>query len=139
MKRCLLLFAIIMIALSQIYAQTKNEKKEGGMLIRISEIEVYPQYLDEYLTAAKNVGSTSVKEEEGVICIFPMQLKRDSSQIRIVEIYASDKAYKHHIQTDHFQKYKTGTLHMVKSLDLVDMNALDAENMQLIFKKMSEN
>lgn len=106
------------------------------MLIRISEIEVHPQYLKEYLTYASTVGATSVNEEQGVICIYPMQMKRDSTQIRILEIYASPEAYRHHIQTAHFRKYKTDTLHMVKSLDLVDMRALDPAGMPQIFLKM---
>ena len=33
------------------------------MLIRMSEIEVYPQYLKEYLEYASVVGATSVKED----------------------------------------------------------------------------
>lgn len=107
-----------------------------NMLVRISEIEVYPQYLDEYLQYAYTVGATSVKEELGVICIYPMQTKRDECQIRILEIYSSAEAYQHHIKTAHFQKYKTETLHMVKSLDLVDMNAIDPATMPQIFIKM---
>ena len=106
-----------------------------SMLIRISEIEVYPEYLNEYLEAARNVGTTSVKEETGVVCIFPMQMKRDKHQIRIVEIYASMDAYRKHIVSKHFQTYKQGTLHMVKSLDLVDMNALAPTSMSQIFLK----
>lgn len=105
------------------------------MLIRISEIEVYPEYLDEYLEAARSVGATSVKEETGVVCIFPMQMKRDKHQIRIVEIYASMDAYRKHIVSKHFQTYKQGTLHMVKSLDLVDMDALAPTSMSRIFLK----
>lgn len=107
-----------------------------SMLIRISEIEVYPEYLDEYLTFARDVGATSVQTESGVICIYPMQIKRDKSQIRILEIYASQDAYKSHIASEHFQKYKTSTLKMVKHLDLVDVDALDPNNMDKIFKKM---
>lgn len=117
----------------------KAQQNTDKMLIRISEIEVYPQYLAEYLSASKDVGATSVKEEPGVICIYPMQMKRDSTQIRILEIYASPEAYQHHIKTVHFQKYKTGTLHMVKSLDLVDMYALDPASMPQIFLKMNCN
>ena len=105
------------------------------MITRISEIEVYPEYLTEYLQAAKLVGQTSVEKEEGVVCIYPMQEKRDSCQIRIIEIYASEEAYKHHIQTEHFQTYKQGTLHMVKHLDLVDCTPLNPQSMELIFKK----
>ena len=40
-----------------------------------------------------------------------------------------------HLKTDHFQKYKQGTLHMVKDLKLPTMKPLDPETMKLIFKK----
>ena len=59
----------------------------------------------------------------------------DSCQIRILEIYASDEAYQQHLKTPHFQKYKQGTLHMVKDLKLPTMKPLDPETMKLIFKK----
>ena len=111
---------------------------EKDMLVRISEIEVVPEYLDEYLSFAKEVGATSVREEPGVICIYPMQQKRNKNVFRILEIYTNQEAYQSHIKSAHFQKYKTGTLHMVKSLDLVDMNALDSEEMNLIFEKMKQ-
>lgn len=110
---------------------------DSEMLIRISEIEVYPEYLDEYLSFARNVGAESVCKEQGVICIYPMIQKRDSCQIRILEIYASQEAYKKHIASEHFQTYKQGTLHMVKSLDLVDMLPMNPEGMDEIFKKMN--
>jgi len=40
------------------------------------------------------------------------------------------------LKTTHFQRYKTTTLKIVKSLKLVDMEAIDAETMAGIFKKM---
>lgn len=111
---------------------------DTGMLIRISEIEVYPEYLNEYLQFAFNVGETSVREETGVIAIFPMIQQRDSCQIRILEIYADEEAYRYHITTPHFQTYKQGTLHMVKSLDLVDMFPMNPGAMNAIFRKMNK-
>ena len=115
-----------------------NAQTKSDMLIRISEIEVYPEYLKEYLTFAKDVGVTSVKEEQGVVCIYPMVQQRDSCQIRIMEIYSDMDAYKSHIQSDHFQTYKQGTLHMVKNLDLVDMYPLNPDRMNEIFIKLKE-
>ena len=109
--------------------------KQGKMIVRIAEIEVYPQYLKEYLSFANEVDRLSVEREPGVICLFPMQSAEDSTHIRILEIYASEEAYQRHIKTDHFQKYKQGTLHMVKDLKLPSMQPLDPETMRLIFKK----
>ena len=77
----------------------------------------------------------SVEREPGVICLFPMQSAENPAQIRILEIYASEEAYQNHLKTDHFQKYKKGTMHMVKSLKLPTMQPLDVQTMKLIFKK----
>ncbi len=107
----------------------------SSMIVRIAEIEVYPQYLSEYLAYANEVDRQSVELEPGVICLFPMQSAEDSTQIRILEIYASEEAYQRHLKTGHFQKYKQGTLHMVKSLKLPTMMPLDHETMKLIFRK----
>ncbi len=68
-----------------------------------------------------------------------MQDPADSCQIRILEIYANDAVYQAHLKTDHFQKYKQGTLKMVKSLKLNTMQPMDKEMMKAIFRKMSEN
>lgn len=105
------------------------------MLVRLAEIEIHPQYLTEYLAAAAEIQQESLKTEPGVLCLFPTQMKEDSTQVRILEIYASQEAYQHHIQTAHFQKYKQGTLHMVKSLKLQDLSPLNQETMNIIFKR----
>ena len=106
-----------------------------NMIVRLAEIEVYPQYLTEYLAFANEVDRLSVEREPGVVCLYPMQSAEDSTHIRILEIYASEEAYQQHLKTDHFQKYKQGTLHMVKDLKLPTMKPLDPETMKLIFKK----
>ena len=107
----------------------------ANMIVRIAEIEVYPQYLKEYLAFANEVDRLSIEREPGVICLYPMQSAEDSCQIRILEIYASDESYQQHLKTDHFKKYKQGTLHMVKDLKLPTMKPLDPKTMKLIFKK----
>ncbi|MBR3569164.1 MAG: antibiotic biosynthesis monooxygenase [Salinivirgaceae bacterium] len=106
------------------------------MIVRIAEIEVYPEYLSEYLSYATEVDRLSVEREPGVICLFPMQDPADSCQIRILEIYANDAVYQAHLKTDHFQKYKQGTLKMVKSLKLNTMQPMDKEMMKAMFGKM---
>lgn len=108
----------------------------GSMLVRVAEIEVHPQHLAEYLRFANEVGRLSVEREPGVVCLFPMQSADDSTQIRILEIYASQAAYESHLQTAHFQRYKQGTLHMVKHLRLSTMQPLDRQTMPLLFRKL---
>ena len=125
-KLFLMLFALVLSATAM---------AQDSMIVRLAEIEVYPEYLKEYLTFANEVDRLSVEREPGVVCLFPMQSAEDSTQIRILEIYASEEAYQRHIKTEHFQKYKQGTMHMVKSLRLPTMQPLDPETMKLIFNK----
>lgn len=109
--------------------------QESSLMVRISEIEILPEYLDEYKAILNEESAASVNKEPGVIAIFPMVIKAEPTQIRIVEIYANKAAYESHVKTPHFQHYKTSTLNMVKSLKLVDMNTLDEASRQAIFKK----
>lgn len=132
-----LLTAVTFAACNKSDMKITNDQLQmtNALLVRIAEIEVNDGYLEEYLTAAHNVGTKSVESEPGVICIFPMQVKDSPNTIRILEIYRDDEAYQAHLQTPHFLEYKQGTLHMVKSLQLVAMEPLAPEAMPLIFKK----
>jgi quinol monooxygenase YgiN len=109
---------------------------EPDMMVRISEIEIVPQHLEEYKSILKDEAAASVKIEPGVVAIFPMYQQESPTQIRIVEIYRDSAAYQSHLKTPHFQHYKTSTLKMVKSLKLVDMKAIDSETMLEIFSKL---
>ena len=68
------------------------ETTAKNMIVRIAEIEVFPQYLEEYLAFANEVDRLSIERESGVICLFPMQSAEDSTKIRILEIYASEES-----------------------------------------------
>lgn len=142
-----IIFIVLIANINNVNAQEKPGEKpaiaklsvgtsETDMMIRIAEIEIVPEYLEEYKAILKEESSASIKIEPGVICIFPMYQKENPTQIRLVEIYASKAAYQAHIQSPHFQHYKTTTLKMVKSLKLVEMNTIDPESMQEIFKKL---
>jgi len=130
-----MLFALVLSVTTVAQEKATSVNSYKTMIVRLAEIEVYPEHLQEYLKFANEVDRLSVECEPGVICLFPMQSAEDSTQIRILEIYASEEAYQSHIKTDHFQKYKQGTLHMVKNLNLPTMQPLDPETMKLIFKK----
>lgn len=106
------------------------------MMVRISEIEILPEYLEEYKRILQEESSQSVKIEPGVISILPMYQKENPAQFRLLEIYASAAAYQAHLQSAHFKHYKTTTLKMVKTLKLVDMATLDPETIEFIFEKL---
>ncbi|ABF41431.1 Antibiotic biosynthesis monooxygenase [Candidatus Koribacter versatilis Ellin345] len=137
MRFCYLTCALVML-LMVVGSSTGFAQKEE-MMVRISEIEIHSAYIDTYKAILKEEAGASVRLEPGVIAIFPMYQKGEPTQIRILEIYATREAYESHLKTLHFQKYKTTTLNMVKSLKLVDMETLDAETMSVIFQKLKKS
>lgn len=126
------------IATGEIIGKCLNLDKQPGMcakkpmtadgIVRLSKIEVYPQYLDEYMKYATEVGEVSLRTEPGVLTMYAVGEKENPCKITILETYASREAYETHIASKHFQKYKQGTLHMVKSLQLCDQTPLNNAN-----------
>lgn len=126
------------IATGEIIGKCLNLDKQPGMcakkpmtadgIVRLSKIEVYPQYLDEYMKYATEVGEVSLRTEPGVLTMYAVGEKENPCKITILETYASREAYEKHIASEHFQKYKQGTLHMVKSLVLSDQMPLNPAN-----------
>lgn len=126
------------IATGEIIGKCLNLDKEPSMcakepmtadgIVRLSKIEVYPQHLDEYMKYATEVGEISLRTEPGVLTMYAVGEKENPCKITILETYASKAAYEKHIASEHFQKYKQGTLHMVKSLVLSDQTPLNPAN-----------
>lgn len=138
-KKLQVLLFLALVMLSACRTTSLGKRVNGsGMLVRISEIEIYRDSLPAYKAILKEEAEASVRLEPGVISIFPMYQQKDSTQIRILEIYANTEAYQSHIKSPHFQKYKTTTLSMVKELRLIDMYAMDPETMRRMFSKLKD-
>lgn len=88
----------------------------GGLLVRLVEIEVRPEWLAAYLSAAQGVGAESAAKEPGVVGIFLMRKTESPTSIRRVEIYRDAAACQAHLATPRFRAYQEGTQHMIKSL-----------------------
>lgn len=126
------------MATGEIIGKCLNLDKQPGMcakepmtadgIVRLSKIEVYPQHLDEYMKYATEVGEVSLRTEPGVLTMYAVSEKENPCKVTILETYASREAYEKHIASEHFQKYKQGTLHMVKSLVLSDQTPLNPAN-----------
>lgn len=101
---------------------------EADGIVRLSKIEVYPEHLEEYMKYATEVGEVSLRTEPGVLTMYAIREKENPGRITILETYANREAYESHIASEHFQKYKQGTLHMVKKLTLSDQTPLNPAN-----------
>ena len=61
-------------------------RKYGDRIVRLAEIEIYPDKLDEYLSFAEEVGRVSMATEPGVIGLFSMRDKSDSSMVKSLKL-----------------------------------------------------
>jgi len=88
--------------------------------VRVAEIEVDPVQLEVYKAAAKEIIEDSVRLEPGVLALYSVSDKDNPAHVTVFEIYADKDAYKTHLETAHFKKYKAATQDMVRSLKLRD-------------------
>lgn len=126
------------LATGEVIGKCLNLDNQSGMcaklpmsadgIVRLSKIEVYPEYLQEYLEYAAEVGEVSLRTEAGVLTMYAVCEKENPCKVTILETYANKEAYESHIASAHFQKYKKGTLHMVKSLVLSDQTPVNPSN-----------
>ena len=73
------------------------------------------------------MGEVSLRTEPGVLTMYAISDKQNPCLVTILETYASHEAYEKHIASEHFKKYKQGTLHMVKSLQLCDQTPMNSK------------
>jgi 4-carboxymuconolactone decarboxylase len=107
----------LMIAQSSFQIASAQEK---GQMVRLAKLVIDSTQLNRYKTFLKEEIETSMRIEKGVLTLYAVAEKNKPTHITILEIYADAEAYKAHILTPHFIKYKNGTKDMVKSLELVE-------------------
>lgn len=88
--------------------------------VRVAEVEIDPAQLEPYKAAVKEQIEAAVRLEPGVLALYSVADKENPAHVIVFEMYADLDAYKAHLETAHFKKYKFTTQDMVKSLKLRD-------------------
>jgi quinol monooxygenase YgiN len=115
-RRGLFLFATIgMLTFVFCGSSFAQDKK---LVIRIAKLRIDSTQLVNYKAALKEEIETAVRIEPGVLTLYAVSEKDSPAKIIIFEIYADVDAYKKHLETPHFKKYKSNTKEMIKSLEL---------------------
>ena len=117
-KNCLILILLVFCFI------TKSAAQENKHMYRIAKIKIDPAQTEKYNAALKEQMTTAIRLEPGVLSYYAVSDKKDPSKITILEMYANTAAYKAHIETAHFKKYKETVKHMVRSLELEDVDLL---------------
>lgn len=99
--------------------------QQEKQMVRLAKIQINPAQLKSYNSALKEQMAAAIRLESGVLTYYAVAEKTNPSHITILEIYADMAAYKKHIETAHFLKYKNTVKNMVKSLELTDVDLID--------------
>ena len=124
MQKLVVLSALI---ISVIFFSIDASAQQNNLKVRIAKIEIDSAQLTEYRQALAEHAKIAVKVEPGVLALNAVYDKEHPTMVTVFEIYASEDAYQVHIKTPHFLKYKNGTLKMVKSLQLIDVQPIALE------------
>lgn len=118
-KLFLLSFMLIAIMVTFVFCNN-NPAQNQNQMVRLAKLVIDSAQLENYNALLKEEIETSVRIEPGVLTLYAVSEKNNPTHVTILEIYADTVAYKSHLQTPHFIKYKNGTKDMVKSLELVE-------------------
>ena len=91
-----------------------------GRYVRLAELEIDPAQLESFKAALKEGMETALRAELGVLALYAVSQKDNPAHIMVFEMYTDADAYKAHLETSPFKKYKATTQKMVKSLKLVE-------------------
>ncbi|MBI1228463.1 MAG: antibiotic biosynthesis monooxygenase [Bacteroidetes bacterium] len=115
-------YLLLILVMQSFFSCSKKTmvKMESQQMVRLAKLVIDSTQLDAYNALLKEEIEASVRLEPGVLTLYAVSEKNLPNHITILEIYASTDAYKAHLLTPHFLKYKNGTKDMVKSLELVE-------------------
>ena len=112
---------VLFLASIEVFSQ---ESKPNKQMVRLAKLTIDARQLENYKAVLKEEIEESVRLEPGVLTLYAVSEKNNPTHITILEIYADSSAYKSHLETPHFIKYKTATKDMVKALELVEADPL---------------
>jgi|SRR6478736_5611883 len=121
LKRTFFVAITFILAVNMLFFSAgKVVAQHAKPFVRIARLQIDSSQLERYKAALKEGAETAVRAEPGVISLYAVYEKDHPTRVTVFEIYSSAEAYKSHIETAHFKKYKDTTKDMVKSLELID-------------------
>lgn len=87
--------------------------------VQVAPIKIDPAHLKSYRAAVTKQIDATIRGEPGVLVLYAVSEEDNSAHVTVFEIYEDMAAYKAHLESAHFKKYKVATETMVKSLTLI--------------------
>src|SRR6188472_571362 len=119
-RKVFLTLSILIIVMLTFAFCGQTSVQNKNQMVRLAKLVIDSSQLENYNALLKDEIEASVRLEPGVLTLYAVAEKNNPTHITILEIYADTVAYRSHLQTPHFIKYKNGSKDMVKSLELVE-------------------
>jgi quinol monooxygenase YgiN len=91
-----------------------------GPFVRLADLEIDPAKLEDFKAAARENAVATLRLERGLLAFHAAAEKGNPSRIRVFEMYADESAYRAHLQTPHFQRFRSATAKMVLGRKMYD-------------------
>ena len=95
-----------------------------NLYVQMAELEIDPAQFEDYKAAVEEQIATAISEEAGVLVLYAVAERENPSHVRVFEIYRDRNAYRSHLESAHFKKYKAATEKMVESLKLIQVSPI---------------
>jgi len=105
--------------LATAFSGSAFSQETDGRYLQVARIEIDPAQVEHYRAAVTEQIEAAIREEPGVLVLYAVSDRDNSAHVTVFEIYKDTAAYKAHLESKHFKKYKAVTETMVKSLTLV--------------------
>ncbi|WP_317171859.1 putative quinol monooxygenase [Spirosoma validum] len=111
---------VLIMGILSFFSAGNASAQEKKQIVRLAKLVIDSAHVESYKVLLKEGIETAVRVEPGVLTLYAVSEKEQPTHFTILEIYADSTAYRSHLQTPHFIKYKTRTKDMIKSLELVE-------------------
>jgi quinol monooxygenase YgiN len=105
--------------LATAFSGSAFSQETDGQYVQVAQIEIDPGQLENYRAAVIEQIEAAIREEPGVLVLYAVSDRDNPAHVTVFEIYKDSAAYKAHLESAHFKKYKVVTETMVKLLTLV--------------------
>jgi quinol monooxygenase YgiN len=101
-------------------AETHDAKEKPMAYVRWTELQIDPAQLERFAALAQENIQQTRRTEPGVTAFYSAAEKDHPNRVRVLEVYTDTRAYQAHLQTPHFQKFRSATSQMVVNRKLFE-------------------
>ena len=124
MRQLALLGALLLIGAMPMSHLPAAAQEARNPYVRLAELDIDPAQIEAFKAAIREGIEASVRLEPDVLVLYAVLEKDMPNRVRVFEVYSNEAAYRIHLETAHFRKFRDTTAHMVRSRRLLDADPI---------------